>query len=140
VAQILAEHTGGNDPVLVAASLLHDTLEDTEATYEELVKEFGEEIAYLVKEVTDDKSLPKPERKRLQVENAPHKSPRAKMIKIADKISNLKSVLHSPPPDWSEERKKEYYDWAANVVAGCRGVCDSLEGTFDGYHKKLKAY
>jgi len=131
VAQILAEHTNGEDPILVAAGLLHDSLEDTDTTYDELVNEFGVEIADLVREVTDDKSLPKPERKRLQISNAPHKSPRAKMIKIADKISNIKTIKTSPPADWSEERKQEYFKWAKQVVDGCKGIKASLDKTFD---------
>ncbi len=140
VAHILAEHTGGQDAVLIAAGLLHDTLEDTDTTYEELTKEFGEDVANLVREVTDDKSLPKAERKRLQIENAPHKSPRAKMIKIADKISNLKSILHSPPPDWSQERKKEYFDWAAKVVRGCQETCTTLDTLFYIFYDKCQLH
>lgn len=136
VAHILAEQTGGQDTALIAASFLHDTLEDTDTTYEELTNEFGQEIADLVREVTDDKSLPKAERKRRQVENAPHKSPRAKMIKIADKISNLKSILHSPPPDWSQDRKRQYFDWSKEVVAGCRLQCGSLDDLFDWLYSK----
>ncbi len=134
VALTLAEHTDGNDPALIAAGFLHDTIEDTKTTYEELVAELGTEIADLVQEVTDDKTLPKLERKRLQIVNAPQKSPRAKMIKIADKMSNLKSILHSPPTEWSEERKREYFDWAAQVVAGCQGVNQTLENAFDHIH------
>ena len=130
VAQILAEHTNGEDPALVAAGLLHDTLEDTDTRYDELVWEFGSEIADLVREVTDDKSLPKAERKRLQIVNAPHKSPRAKMLKIADKISNIKAIKNSPPADWTEERKQEYFEWAKQVVEGCRGISDKLDRSF----------
>ncbi len=113
------------------AGLLHDTIEDTETTYDELVTEFGTVLADLVAEVTDDKSLEKAERKRRQVETAPNKSDRAKMIKIADKTSNLKSIVASPPKDWSVERQREYFAWAAKVVAGCRGVNAKLEGWFD---------
>lgn len=131
VAQILAECTNGEDPILIAGGLLHDTLEDTETTYDELVAEFGAEIADLVQEVTDDTTLPKTERKRLQIENAPHKSPRAKMIKIADKISNIKSIKNSPPTNWTEERKEKYLDWAKKVVNGCRGSNSGLERRFD---------
>ncbi len=130
VAQILAEHTNGEDPILIAGGLLHDTLEDTETTYDELVAEFGVEIADLVREVTDDTTLPKAERKRLQVVNAPHKSPRAKMIKIADKISNIKSIKTSPPPHWTEERKQEYIKWAKQVVDGCKGQNYILDKLF----------
>lgn len=135
VALILATHTNGTDPILVAAGLLHDTLEDTETDYEELAAEFGADVAQIVQEVTDDRSLPKDERKRLQVENAHKKSDRAKMIKIADKISNLKSILHSPPADWTSERKQTYVTWASKVVSGCRGVCSSLDAEFDHFAK-----
>jgi len=131
VAQILAECTNGEDTILIVGGLLHDTLEDTETTYDELVDEFGAEIAHLVKEVTDDTTLPKAERKRLQIVNAPHKSPRAKMIKIADKISNIKSIKTSPPPHWAEERKQEYIQWAKQVVEGCKGQNSILDELFE---------
>ncbi len=131
VARLLADATDGDDLDLVLAGLLHDTIEDTETTYDELVGEFGAVVADLVAEVTDDKSLEKAERKRRQVETAPNKSDRAKMIKIADKTSNLRSIVASPPKDWSVERQREYFAWAAKVVAGCRGVNAKLEGWFD---------
>jgi len=131
VASLLAEATGGEDAVLVAAGLLHDTIEDVGVTHAELAQAFGPEVADLVQEVTDDKSLPKQERKRLQVEHAPHKSGRARQLKIADKTSNLRAIRNSPPKDWDEERKREYFDWAKRVVDGCRGVNAKLEATFD---------
>ena len=131
VSMFLAEVTEGSDPKLIIAGLLHDTLEDTETTFAELEKNFGTDVASLVKEVTDDKSLPKAERKRLQIETAPKKSKRAQMIKIADKISNLLAIMSSPPVDWSDERKREYFDWAKKVVDGCRGCNPPLEGVFD---------
>jgi guanosine-3',5'-bis(diphosphate) 3'-pyrophosphohydrolase len=131
VARLLAEATSGDDPALVTAGLLHDTLEDTYTTFEELEREFGAEIAALVQEVTDDKTLLKAERKRLQIETAGKKSPRARLIKIADKTSNLRSILASPPADWSTQRKREYFDWAAAVVARCRGINAQLEEVFD---------
>lgn len=131
VANLLAELTGGEDAVLVAAGLLHDTIEDVGVTHAELAQAFGPEVADLVREVTDDKSLPKLERKRLQVEHAPHKSGRARQLKIADKTSNLCAILNSPPRDWGEERKREYFDWAKRVVDGCRGVNARLEAAFD---------
>jgi len=139
VARLLAEATGGDDVTVVIAGLLHDTIEDTETTFAELAKEFGPEVAELVSEVTDDKSLPKAERKRLQVETAPHKSARARMIKLADKTSNLHSMIASPPKDWNLERRREYIDWAARVAAGCRGVNAYLEQEFDRARRKAKA-
>ena len=134
VARALADATDGDDLELVLAGLLHDTIEDTGTTYDELVSEFGTVVADLVTEVTDDKSLEKTERKRRQVETAPSKSDRAKMIKIADKTSNLQSMIESPPSDWSPERKAGYFEWAAEVVAGCRGVNAKLEERFDEAH------
>ena len=130
VARLLAEATKGEDITVVIAGLLHDTIEDTDTTFEELAKEFGPEVAELVSEVTDDKALPKAERKRLQIETAPHKSRRARMIKLADKASNLHSMIMSPPKDWSLERRRDYIDWADKVVAGCRGVNAYLEREF----------
>jgi hypothetical protein len=139
VARLLAAATNGEDVTVVIAGLLHDTLEDTETTFAELAKEFGQEVAELVAEVTDDKSLAKAERKRLQVETAPHKSARARMIKLADKTSNLHSLISSPPKDWSAERIRDYIDWAGKVVAGCRGVSPYLEAEFDRARRRAKA-
>lgn len=134
VARLVAEATEGQDTIAVLAALLHDAIEDTPTTREELEREFGREVAEIVVEVTDDKSLPKAERKRLQVETAPAKSRRARLIKIADKTSNLRSIAKSPPVDWDLERQREYFDWAARVVAGCRGVNPTLEKWFDEAH------
>ncbi len=131
VARLLADATDGDDLDLVLAGLLHDTIEHTKTTYDELVTEFWAVVADLVAEVTDDKSLEKAERKRRQVETAPSKSDRAKMIKIADKTSNLRSIAASPPKDWSVERRREYFKWARKVAAGCRGVNAKLEGRFN---------
>jgi len=131
VTRMAAVATEGRDTVLVVAGLLHDTIEDTETTFAELEMEFGREVADLVAEVSDDKTLEKAERKRLQIETTPAKSDRAKMLKMADKTSNLRSIVHSPPMDWSEERKREYFEWAHDVVAGCRGVNEYLEKEFD---------
>lgn len=139
VARLLAEATKGDDITLVIAGLLHDTIEDTGTTFGELAQEFGTEVAALVSEVTDDKSLPKAERKRLQVETAPHKSARARMIKLADKTSNLHSMIASPPKDWSSQRKRDYIDWAERVVAGCRGVNAPLEREFDRATQQARA-
>lgn len=131
VAALLAETVEEPDAWLVAAGWLHDTIEDTDTTHDELARLFGSKVADLVAEVSDDKSLPKAERKRLQVERAPHKSPDAKAIKIADKISNLRSLAASPPDDWDRVRVLDYVAWAESVVAGCRGTNAALESIFD---------
>jgi (p)ppGpp synthase/HD superfamily hydrolase len=131
VAVLLAEATDGCDVKLIAAGWLHDTLEDTDIEREELEKYFGEEIAGIVAEVTDDKSLPRTERKRLQIEKAPTKSVKARMLKIADKTSNVRALAKSPPVGWRRERSEEYVDWAEAVVAGCRGLNPRLEREFD---------
>jgi (p)ppGpp synthase/HD superfamily hydrolase len=136
VAALVAEATQGADANLVIAAYLHDTIEDCEVPYEILLAEFGKDVADLVREVTDDKNLLKAERKRLQVEHARSATPRAKHIKLADKISNLNSILASPPADWSAERKREYFEWAAKVVAGCRGVNPWLEARFDAAYAR----
>jgi guanosine-3',5'-bis(diphosphate) 3'-pyrophosphohydrolase len=109
------------DEDILIAALLHDTIEDTDTSREEIERLFGEAVATLVCECTDDKSLPKMERKRLQIENAPTKSPGAKMIKIADKTCNLRSILADPPKDWPLLRQHEYFVWAEKVVSGLLG-------------------
>ncbi len=116
VAELVSGATPEPDTNLVIAALLHDTIEDTGVTTDELANRFGADVANLVAEVTDDKSLPKNERKRLQILNAPKKSVRAQTIKLADKISNVRSILSSPPADWTEQRKSDYFDWAKEVV------------------------
>jgi (p)ppGpp synthase/HD superfamily hydrolase len=116
VAHMVADALPSPDPNVVMAALLHDVVEDAGVTFDELAARFGADVADLVLEVSDDKSLPKQERKRLQVENAPKKSVRAQMIKLADKTSNLRAILVSPPVDWDFQRKKEYFEWARRVV------------------------
>jgi len=118
LAKILSLEADVRDPETLAAAILHDTVEDTETTEQELVDNFGANIARIVMEVTDDKSLPKAERKRLQVANAAKKSPQAKLVKMADKIANLRDVAVSPPGTWPLERRQDYFDWAREVVQG----------------------
>jgi guanosine-3',5'-bis(diphosphate) 3'-pyrophosphohydrolase len=130
VALCLAEQ-GVADPVTLIAAVLHDTIEDTETKGEELEERFGPEVRAVVEEVTDDKSLRKEVRKKLQVEHAPSLSERAKLVKLADKIANVGDVTHAPPVDWSLERRWEYLDWTERVVEGCRGVHAGLEAQYD---------
>jgi len=138
VASLLANNADETDAGLLVAAILHDVIEDTVNSVEEranlsnLIGEmFGETILSLTLEVTDDKTLDKKERKRLQVENAPHKSVNAKKLKIADKIMNIRDIAENPPVDWDLGRISEYFDWAENVVAGLRGVNQKLEEMFD---------
>ena len=132
LANVLANEGGVNDVVVLCAAVLHDTIEDTETTPEELTAVFGPQVTTTVLDVTDDKSLDKHDRKQRQIEHAPHISKEAKLVKLADKICNLRDILASPPADWSPERKQGYFDWAAKVVAGVRGVHPELEAVFDG--------
>jgi len=131
VAACLACEGDVTDERLLTAALLHDTVEDTPTTLEELETAFGLEVADLVREMTDDKSLPKSRRKVLQIEHAPSASPGAKQIKIADKICNVRDVAANPAEGWSSERRSDYLDWAEKVVAGCRGVNLRLDRAFD---------
>ena len=134
---MVAEALPEPDPNLVIAALLHDVVEDAGVTRADLVAEFNEDVASLVMEVTDDKSLPKHERKRLQVEHAPHKTVRAQMIKLADKISNLRAMLNSPPEGWDLQRRKEYVIWADRVVSGLTAPSPRLMGEFRGLYVEL---
>ena len=131
VAHILAEVTDGADAELVAAGWLHDTVEDELATLVELRTEFGDRVAVLMDEVTDDMSLPQAQRRQRQIEDAPHKSPGAKLIKIADKISNIRARIHTDPSPEQRNDLAAYTIWAENVVAGCRGVNSKLDVKFD---------
>jgi guanosine-3',5'-bis(diphosphate) 3'-pyrophosphohydrolase len=131
VANLLANVGGVEDLDILVGGLLHDTIEDTGTTKEELAKRFGERVAGYVSEVTDDKSLPSAERKQLQIEHAPHLSPGAKQIKLADKISNITDITNNPPADWSVGRRREYIEWGEKVVAGLRGANPALEAKFD---------
>lgn len=131
LANILTNEGGVTDVEVICAALLHDTIEDTDTTPEELEREFGKAIKSIVLEVTDDKALPKAERKRLQIEHAAHASGKAKLVKLADKITNLRDVANSPPANWPLERRQEYFDWAKQVVNQVRGVNEKLEAAFD---------
>jgi GTP diphosphokinase / guanosine-3',5'-bis(diphosphate) 3'-diphosphatase len=119
---------------IVQAALLHDTIEDTDTTGDEIEHEFGPEVRRLVEAVTDDKRLPKAERKRLQIEHAPELCDAAKQIKLADKICNVRDVSYHPPTGWSLERRAEYLVWSRRVADGCRGVNGALDAAFDAVH------
>jgi guanosine-3',5'-bis(diphosphate) 3'-pyrophosphohydrolase len=131
VAKLVGEATEGKDPNLVIAGLLHDAIEDQNVSYSTIAQLFGEDVAALVQEVTDDKSIGLAERKRRQVEQASKKSPRAKILKLADKISNVTGIGKDPPPDWSVQRQRDYVQWGRDVVAGLRGVAPKLDDKFD---------
>ncbi len=139
VAEMLWRVGGVRDTSVIVAAILHDTVEDTDATPQEIERLFGREVRGLVAEVTDDKRLPKPERKRLQVEHAPHLSSGAKQIKLADKIANVSDVAFAPPPDWPHERRTEYLSWSDRVVAGLRGCSAELEAHYDAVIAKARA-
>ena len=131
VAELIARVGRVTDIITLVAAILHDTIEDTETTAEEIAEHFGANVRDIVLELTDDKSLPKEERKRLQIVHAPKSSKRAKIVKLADKIVNVRDVTRDPPSDWSVDRRKEYLDWSEQVIAGCRGVNAALERRFD---------
>lgn len=131
VAQLLWEVGGVRDVEVLLAAILHDTVEDTDTRPEEISGRFGEKVRSFVMEVTDDKNLPKGERKLLQIVNAPHKSYGAKLIKLADKACNVRNLVTMPPKDWSLERRQEYLLWGEKVVAGLRGTNAALEEYYD---------
>jgi GTP diphosphokinase / guanosine-3',5'-bis(diphosphate) 3'-diphosphatase len=131
LADTLANEAALHDPITLAAALLHDTVEDTDTSILELTAAFGQHIARIVGEVTDDQSLSKAERKRLQIEHAATLSPQAKLVKLADKICNLRDMNGAPPANWPLERRQEYFDWAKSVVDEMRGCNAALEALFD---------
>jgi|SRR5215468_2466382 len=131
VANLLSVATSGEDAELVAAGWLHDTLEDTETTSDELAQRFGLRVAGLVAEVTDDMNLPKDQRRRKQVEDARKKSLGAKLIKIADKVSNVRARIFPHASREQREELADYVAWAEQVVAGCRGSNAWLDKRFD---------
>ena len=130
LANILAKRWVIDENVLCAA-ILHDTIEDTETTADELRKHFGEKITSIVLEVSDDKSLDKDIRKQLQIDHAASLSREAKLVKLADKIANITDIINTPPVNWSKERKQEYFTWAEAVVNKLRGAHQGLEKEFD---------
>lgn len=137
VAHLISTALPDADTNLIMAALLHDSVEDAAVKRSEIEELFGIDVADLVMEVTDDKSLPKAERKRLQIVNAPKKSIRAQAIKLADKISNLRAILHSPPADWTAERKQEYVQWAKQVVDALPNPDPTLKAKFEETYREF---
>ena len=131
VATILASGAGVDNRDVLVAAILHDTVEDTPTTPAEIEDLFGPTVAGLVAEMTDDKSLPKMRRKELQIEHAAELSDDAKLLKLADKISNVRELAANPPHGWSRQRQVEYLDWTEAVISGCRGVNETLERLYD---------
>jgi guanosine-3',5'-bis(diphosphate) 3'-pyrophosphohydrolase len=136
LARILHEEGNVSDPLVLAAALLHDTIEDTDTTYQELRGQFGSRIADMVEEVSDVGWLKKRSRKRLQIAKALKLSQGARLVKLADKIANLRDVIGNAPADWSLERKREYFDWAKEVVDRIRGTNARLERRFDALYRR----
>ena len=139
VAHLLADTGGITDLVTLMAAVLHDTIEDTETTAEELEAQFGRTVRKVVEEMTDDKSLDKAVRKQRQMDHAPNLSKRAKAIKLADKIANVQDVTDAPPANWDRARRIDYLDWTEKVVAGCRGTNAPLEKLYDEVLKRGRA-
>jgi len=136
LADLLVNEGGVTDVEVLCAALLHDTLEDTETTPQELEREFGRTIASIVLEVSDNKMLKKGTRKRMQVEHAANASYEAKLVKLADKTCNLRDVNARPPASWDLARRREYFDWAKEVVDRLRGVHADLEAAFDAAYAR----
>lgn len=131
VASVLWREARISDPIVIVGAILHDTVEDTDTSLEEIADHFGDTVSAIVAEVSDDKSLPSAERKRLQIEHAPKASFRAQQVKLADKICNLRDIAVSPPAGWSVERCRTYFDWSRAVVEGLRAEHPALAELFD---------
>lgn len=136
LAHMLVAEGGVKDTKTLVAAILHDTLEDTDATPEEIRARFGKLVADVVQEVTDDKALPKARRKQLQIEHAPHLSKRAALVKLVDKTANLRDMVASPPAGWPLRRRQEYFDWARAVVEALPPVNKRLRRAFDEAHAR----
>jgi guanosine-3',5'-bis(diphosphate) 3'-pyrophosphohydrolase len=136
LANVLWFEGSVRDPKTLAAALLHDTIEDTQTTVQELQGEFGEEVALIVLEVTDEPSLHYRVRRKLQVSRARSASGPARQVKLADKICNLRDLIASPPANWSTERVRDYFDWARDVVEELRGANPELESRFDQAYRR----
>jgi len=131
VAEILARVGGVRSTKALQGAILHDTIEDTETTPDELALHFGKRVRDLVLEVTDDKRLPKEARKALQIQYAPQLSKKAKQIKLSDKICNLVDIVRTPPEGWDHARRLAYLEWSRQVAEGCRGASPALEALFE---------
>jgi GTP diphosphokinase / guanosine-3',5'-bis(diphosphate) 3'-diphosphatase len=138
VAQLVSMAIPEPDTNLVVAALLHDVVEDTDVSNEELIQQFGQDVVSLVIELTDDMSLRKAERRRLQIEHAPKMSVRAQTIKLADKISNLRSILSDPPAHWDYERKRKYFDWGKCVVDALSAPNPILKAEFERTYRRFR--
>jgi guanosine-3',5'-bis(diphosphate) 3'-pyrophosphohydrolase len=138
LANVLINEGGVTDVEVLAAALLHDTVEDTSTTHREIRRRFGPRIARIVHEVTDNKRLPKKERKRLQIQHASRISRDAQLVKLADKIVNLRDVARRAPVSWDLARRREYFDWAKRVIDGLRGAHPKLEAAFDAAYGMRK--
>ena len=134
LANVLVQEGSVRDTTVLIAAILHDTLEDTQTTPEELAALFGGEVRNIVLEVTDNKKLKKHKRKELQVKHGPHLTRRARLVKLADKICNLRDVAVNPPARWPLKRQIEYFDWAKSVIDGMRGTHARLEALFDAVY------
>jgi (p)ppGpp synthase/HD superfamily hydrolase len=137
VARLLAELPTELDCDVVIAGLLHDCMEDAGVTSDEIAAQFGERVASLVQEVTDDKTLDRQVRKELQVRNAASKSRGAQNLSTADKISNLRSTLADPPSTWSPDQQWKYAEWAKDIVGRFTEVDPALKLEFERVHRRF---
>jgi len=136
LADVLVNEGGVSDIDVLCAALLHDTIEDTQTSPAELERQFGPAIASIVLEVTDNKMLKRNTRKKMQVEHAARASRQARLVKLADKICNLRDVAARPPEKWDLQRRQEYFEWAKRVIDGLRGIHPALESAFDAAYRR----
>ena len=136
LADVLVHEGGVTDIQTIVAAVLHDTIEDTETTSAEIEARFGPEVCAIVDEVTDDKSLGRRACKQAQIDKAPSLSHRARAVKLADKICNLRDMADNPPAGWDLARRQAYFDWAATVIEGLRGEYPALEAVFDEAYRR----
>jgi (p)ppGpp synthase/HD superfamily hydrolase len=141
VAAMTAEALGHDDIEAIAAAVLHDVLEDTEVTEPELAARFGPRVTALVKELTDAPDwldLPLLDRKARQAEKMARGSIEARVIKIADQLSNIGDLCMAFGA-WPQAHNRAYLAGAQTVVDACRGVAPRLEAAFDAVAKDFQA-
>jgi len=104
------------DKDVLITALLHDVMDDTQTTYEQITSLYGTKVSSYLEEMTSKQGLSLKEQKKQQIMQAFRQNPSVAIIKLSDKLSNLKTLATSPPPSWSRDRIDQYFQWAQTVI------------------------